>query len=124
MLILLLKTQLLELASLELLEQGPRLGLVGKQVQVRSRIALDLDGAVVNAVIDPVRRDPQGAGELGHGQVAGDAARVRLAALAEQAMTQAQEADGAGEYGGVLGGAMPLLRQQGRDLRVAFTRFG
>jgi hypothetical protein len=85
-LILLLKTQLLELARLELLEQGPRLGLVGKQVQVGLRIARDLDGAVVNAVLDPVQRDPQGAGELGHGQVARDPARVRLAALAEQAM--------------------------------------
>ena len=106
MLILLLKTQLLDLAGPELLEQGYRLGLIGEQVEVRLRIAGDLDCAVVNPVIDPVRRDPQAAGDLRHGQGAGDAARMGLAALAEQAMAQAKDADGAGQDGGVLGRAI------------------
>src|SRR5260370_39321743 len=103
MLIPSLKTQLLELASPQLLEQGYCLGLIGEQVEVRCRIEGDLNRAVVNAVIDPVRRDPQGAGELGHGQVPGNAARVRLAALAEQPMAQAEDSDGAGQDSGVLG---------------------
>ena len=124
MLIPSLKTQLLELARPQLLEQGYCPGLIGEQVEVRCRIEGDLNRAVVNAVIDPVRRDPQGVGELGHGQVPGNAARVRLAALAEQPMAQAEDADGAGQDGGMPGGAMALLRQQGRDLFVGFARFG
>src|SRR5438552_11524308 len=124
MLIPSLKTQALELPSPELLEQGHCPGLIGEQVEARLRIEGDLDRAVVNAVLDPVWRDPQGPGELRHGQVAGDAARVRLAPLAEQAMPQAEAADGAGQDGGVLGRAMPLLRQPGRDLLIRFARFG
>ena len=54
-LILLLKTQLLELAGPELLEQGDRLGLIGEQVQVRLGIEGDLDCTIVNPIIDPVR---------------------------------------------------------------------
>ena len=77
MLIPSLKTQALELASPELLEEGYGLGLIGEQVEARGRIEADLNGAVVNAIIDPVRRDSQGAGELRHSQVAGDATRVR-----------------------------------------------
>ena len=44
-----------------------------------------------------------------------------LAALAEEAMTQAKDADGAGQDGGVLGRAIPSPRQQGRDLLVALA---
>ena len=86
MLIPSLKTQLLELAGPQLLERGNGLGLIGEQVEVRLRIAGNLDRAVVDSVIDPVRGDPQRASELGHGQPAGNAAWVRLAAFAEQPM--------------------------------------
>src|SRR5262245_42539435 len=79
----LLKTQLLELTCPQLLEQRDGLGLIGEQVELCCWIEGDLNRAVVNAVIDPVQRNPQGAGELRHGQVPSNAARVRLAALTE-----------------------------------------
>src|SRR5437867_2948207 len=107
MLIPLLKTQLLELARPQLLEQGYCPRAVREQVELRVRIPSDLDRAVVDPVVDPVRRDPQRAGDLWHGAIAGDVTRMRLAPLAEQAVTQPNEADGAGQDGGLLGGAMP-----------------
>src|SRR5262245_44971561 len=57
-LILLLKTQLLDLAGPELLEQGDRPGTIGKQVEARVGIEGDLDCTIVNPIIDPVRLDP------------------------------------------------------------------
>src|SRR5262245_47767887 len=75
-LILLLETQLLELASSELLEQGDRPGPIGEQVQAPRGIEGDLDCSIVNSIIDPVRRDPQAPGELGDGQGARDVSRV------------------------------------------------
>jgi hypothetical protein len=89
----LLKTQLLDLAGPELLEQGRRLGAIGEQVQARLGIDSNLDCTVVNAIINPVRLDPQALGDLGDGQAAGDLTRVGLAALVEEAMTQAEEAN-------------------------------
>jgi hypothetical protein len=50
-----------------------------------------LDRAVVDAVVDPVRRDLQGAGHLRHGQLARDATGVRLAPLDEQPVPQADD---------------------------------
>ena len=86
-LIPLLKTQLLELASPEPLEQGNCLRSVREQVEVRVSMSGHLDRAIVNPVIDPVWRDRQLAGDLRHGQVARNATRMGLAAHAEQAMT-------------------------------------
>src|SRR5262245_28459640 len=86
MLIPLLKTQLLELPSPQLLELGYCPRLVREQEEVRGRIASDRDRAIVNPVINPVRRDPHFAGDLGHGQEAGNVTRMGLAALAEQPM--------------------------------------
>src|SRR6516165_5831575 len=109
-LIPLLKTQLLELARLQLLEQGycPRIGR--EQVELGSAVPDDLDGAVVNPVVDPVHRDPQLAGDLRDGQEACNATRMRLAAHAQQAMTQPNTPDGAGQDAGLLGRTMPLAR--------------
>ena len=55
---------------------------------------------------------PKLLGDLGHGQVAGDVPRMRLAALDEEAMAQANDADGAGQDGGTFGRAIPLPRQR------------
>ena len=74
MVIPLLKTQLLELASPKLPEQGQRLRIVGEQVQVRLPVQGDLNGAIVNAVVDPVTEDAQFLGQRGDGQVAGHTA--------------------------------------------------
>src|SRR5260370_28102337 len=87
MLIPLLKTQLLELASPELLEQGYCLRFVREQVGIRVSMPGHLDRAIVNPVIDPVRSDLQFVGELRYGQEASNATRMGLAAHAEQAMT-------------------------------------
>src|SRR5262249_55766814 len=59
MVIPLLKTQLLELARPQLLEQGYCPRFVGEQVEVRVAVAFHRDGTVVNPVVDPVGRDPQ-----------------------------------------------------------------
>lgn len=124
MLIPSLKTQLLERPRPKLLEQGKRFGLVREQVELRFRIASDPDGAVVNAVLDPVRRDPRGLGDLRHCQVAGDAARMGLPAFAQETMPQAQQPNGAGQDGGMARRAMAFPGQQGRDLLVRLTHLG
>src|SRR5262245_56233583 len=124
MLIPLLKTQLLEPAGPQLLEQGYCPRLVGEQVEVRIGIAGQRDRAVVNPVVDPVRRDAQRARDLRHRQAARDATRMRLTALAKQAMTQAQGLDRAGQPRHLPGRPVSLLRQQGRDLLVALASPG
>ena len=75
--ILLLETQLLELAGPELLEQGHRLGAIGEQVQAGLGIDSNLDFTIVNSIIDPVRLDPQAPRDLADGQAAGDPPRAR-----------------------------------------------
>ena len=87
-LILLLETQLLDLAGPELLEQGDGPGTIGKQVEARVGIEGDLDCTIVNPIIDPVRLDSQTPRDLADGQAAGDPPRVRLAALPEDAMAE------------------------------------
>src|SRR5436309_10417 len=124
MLIPLLKTQLLELASPELLEQGYCLRFVREQVEIRLAMPDDLDRAIVNPVIDPVRGDLQFAGDLRYGQEAGNATGMGLAAHAQQPVTQTNAPDGTGQDGRVLGGTMPLLRQPGRDLLVGHAFLG
>src|SRR5262245_10670370 len=103
MLIPSLKTQLLERACLKLLEQGNGFRLVREQIKMRFPIPANPDSAVVDAVIDPVRREPRGPSDLRYRQVAGYAARMGLPAFAEQPMTQPQDANRAGQDGGVLG---------------------
>src|SRR5215813_11377718 len=49
---------------------------------------------------------------------------MRLTALAEQSVSQPEDADGAGQHGRVLGGAIPLPRQQGRDLLIRLAFLG
>src|ERR1700730_10644675 len=120
----LLKTQLLELAVPELLEQGHGLRLVGEQVETRLLIPTDTDGTVVNPIVNPVRRDLQGPGELRDRQGTGDAARMGLPALAQEAMPQPNEPDRAGQDGLMPGRAMPLLGQQCRDLHVRLAFLG
>src|SRR5262249_44907956 len=85
----LLKTQLLDLTSPELLEQGDRFGLVGEQVQVRCGVPGDLNCAIVDLMIDPPGLDAQAFGELRDRPMSGNVPWVRLTALAEQPMTQA-----------------------------------
>src|SRR5690349_15521640 len=114
-LILLLKTQLLELAGPELLELGDRLGLIGEQVEARVGIEDNLDCTIVNPIIDPVGLDPQTPRDLTDGQAAGDPPRVRLAPLPEEAMAEPEETDRAGQHGRVSRRAMPLPGQDGRD---------
>src|SRR5262245_39723522 len=110
MVIPLLKTQLLELARLQLLEQGYCPRFVGEQVELRRAVPDDGDGAVVNPVVDPVRGDRQLLGNLRHSQRAGKATWMRLAAHAQQAMTQTNDADRAGQYHRPLGRTIAFAR--------------
>lgn len=55
--ILLSKMELLDRSLGKLREPFERTGLVRKQIQVGGSISGDLDGAIVNAIIDPVRSD-------------------------------------------------------------------
>src|SRR5262249_17410485 len=123
-LILLLETQLLDLAGPELLEQGDGPGTIGKQVEAGVGIESDLDGTIVNPIIDPVCLDPQAPRDLADGQAAAHPPRVRLAPLPEQAMAEPEEADRAGQHGRVPRRAMPLLAEDGRDLLVGLPRGG
>ena len=57
--ILLLKTQLLELTGPKLLELGHRLGAIGEQVQAGLGIDINWDCTIVNPIINPVRLIPR-----------------------------------------------------------------
>src|SRR5262249_46782726 len=98
MVIPLLKTQLLEPAGPQLLEQAYCPRLVGEQVEVRVWISGHRDGAVVNPVVDPVGCDSQLSSDLRHRQAARDVPGMRLTALAEQSVSQPKDADGAGQH--------------------------
>jgi hypothetical protein len=69
--------------------RSPRHATVLPSTARQLPIPAEPDRAVVNPVVDPVRSDPQGTGDLRHPQATGDAARVRLPALAPQPMAQA-----------------------------------
>ena len=65
-----LETQLLELARSKLPELGQGFGSVREQEELPCRVESYLDCTVVNTVIDPVDREPEFAGDLGHGETA------------------------------------------------------
>ncbi len=81
-----LKMQFLELGREKFLEQRKSSGLVGEEKQVGLGITCYLDGAIVNAVVKPVRRDFELSCQLGYGQEARDITGMGLAPLQEQAM--------------------------------------
>ena len=116
-----LETQLLERASLKLLEPGDRLGLVGEQVEVSAGIPGHLDRAVVDAIVDPVSRGFQRTGELRHRQRTGNVAWMRLSAFVEQALTQADAADGAWQDLMVLGRPISFFGQQSSNLLITLA---
>src|SRR5262249_4417000 len=88
MLIPSLKTQLLELTRSQLLEPGDGFPLVREQIKARFPILGHLNHAVMDSVVDPVRRQPGGAGDLRHRQLTRDPPRMRLPALAQEPMTE------------------------------------
>src|SRR5208337_5455248 len=77
----LLKTQVLELPRLQLLESGQRSGSVGKEIQFPLGVSGHLDRPIVDAIIDPVRRDLQRHCDLRYRQASRNPARMRLTAL-------------------------------------------
>ena len=91
----LLKTQGVELPCPELPELGEGLGGVGEQIQLPFGVERDLDRAVVDAVVDPAPFESQLRGELRYRQEARDLPRVRLPAVAEQAVTEPNDLHGA-----------------------------
>ena len=69
-------------------------------------------------MIEPVRYHAERLGELGHGEIPGDLARVGLMAVAEQAMAKANRPDRAGQDRRALRRAMPEPRQTLGDLLI------
>src|SRR5262249_20681821 len=124
MLIPSLKTQLLELANPQLLEPSDGFPLVGEQIKTRFAIPGNLNGAVMDPVVDPVRRQPDGAGDLRHRQLTRDPPRMRLPALAQEPMTEPNYPYCAGQHRRVLGRTMPRGGEQRRDLLVLLAGSG
>ena len=93
-----LETQLLELARSKLPELGQGFGSVREQEELPCRVESYLDCTVVNTVIDPVDREPEFAGDLGHCEIPWDLSRVRLTLLDEQAVPQANPPDGTDQH--------------------------
>src|SRR3954451_9481674 len=91
----LLKTQGVELSCSESPKPCEGRRGVGKQVQLSFGVELDLDRAVMDSVVDPVPLESQLRGELRYRQEARDLPRVRLPAVAEQAMTEPNDLHGA-----------------------------
>src|SRR3954465_14884677 len=119
-----LQANLLDLSRLELLKKRDGHWRIWEQKELEIRVALDLDRAVMDPVIDPVLRDLKPLGDLGHGEVARDAARMRLTLLDEQAMTEADDLDRADQHDGTFRRAMALPGQVLGDLLVRFSLLG
>jgi hypothetical protein len=63
--------------------------LIGKQIQPCRFIFGNLDGTIVNAIIDIVDRDVEGLSQLRDGEITVNAARMRLTPLLQNAVLQA-----------------------------------
>src|SRR3954454_569522 len=97
----LLKTQGVELPRPEFSEPVEGLGGVREQIQLSSGVERHLDRAVVDPVVDPAPFEIQPLDELRHRQETGDPPRVRLLAVAEQAVAEPDESHRAGQDGRV-----------------------
>jgi hypothetical protein len=92
----LIKTQVLGNAGFELLEFLEGLWVVWKDVQASLFIFGNLDTAIVDAIIQPVRGHLQDLSKLGKGEKTGDLTRVGLTALLKNTVAQANGFDGTG----------------------------
>src|SRR3954451_17791521 len=114
----LLKTQGVELPRPESSEPVEGLGGVREQIQLPFGVERDLDRAVVDAVVDPAPLEIQLLDELRHRQETGDLPRVRLPAVAEQAVAEPDEPHRTGQDGRVPRRVMTTLGQTSGDLFI------
>src|SRR3954447_6730879 len=114
----LLKTQGVELPRPELSEPVESLGGVREQIQLSSGVERDLDRAVVDAIVDPAPFEIQPLDELRHRQETGDLPRVRLLAVAEQAVAEPDESHRAGQDGRVSWRVVTTIGQASGDLFI------
>ena len=89
-----------------------------EQKELGLRIALDLDRSVVNTIIDPVLRDLKPLGDLRHGEMARDAAGMRLTPLYEESMAKTNDLDRADQHDGPFRRAVALPSQVLGDLSI------
>jgi hypothetical protein len=94
------------------------LGRVREQIQLPFGVERDLDRAVVDAVVDPAPFEVQLLDELRHRQEAGDVSRVRLPAIAEQAVAEPDEPHRAGQDGRVSRRVVTTIGQTSGDLFI------
>jgi hypothetical protein len=92
------RSEAVQLAGFEFLERTQGLGAIREQLETCLGIQLNGNPAVVNAVIDQVRRDAELGRKLGNGEAAGDAAQMRLAALAQDTVPQPDGLDRARQH--------------------------
>src|SRR5271156_2308844 len=120
----LLQTDLLNLSRFELLKQGDDHWSIWEQEELGIRVAFDPDRAVVNPIIDPMLRDLEPLGDLGHGEVARDVSRMRLTPLDEDSVAKADDLDRAGQHDGTLRRPVALLGQVLGDLPIRLPLTG
>ena len=88
---------------MQLPESGQRRGTAGKEIQPPFGIQGYLDRPVVNAIIDPVRRDLQRRCDLRYRQATRNLTRMRLTTLDQQPMPEPDRLHGAGQHRCMLG---------------------
>src|SRR6266566_4117199 len=89
------KTELLDRACQQLLEAVEGCRLIRKQIQLGLLVFRNLDRAIVNPIINPVRGNVKRLGHLGKRERPSHMTRMRLTAYQELPMLQAQPPDGA-----------------------------
>ena len=72
--------------------------LIRKEIQSSLWISVHPNPPIVDAIIDPVRRDLEQACQLRNGQHARDRARMRLTACLQYAMSQTENLDGTAQH--------------------------
>ena len=103
------KADLVTRPRTQLLQLGDGGGMIRKQGEACGPLFGERDAAVVQPIVQPMRRHLEGACALGHRHIPRELARVGLMPLLQDAVPQAHTFDGAGQDGEARGRAIAAL---------------
>src|ERR1017187_5968623 len=106
-----IKSEQFKFACFELSKRSKRSRFIWEEIQLRTRVTSKRDGAVVDAIVNPVERDAYGAGDLRHGEISVDLPWRGLPGELENAVPQADSLHGADDKPGAHRRAKALGRE-------------
>src|ERR1017187_8083140 len=106
-----IKSEQFKFACFELSKRSKRSRFIWEEIQLRTRFTGKRDGAVVDAIVNPVERNAYGACDLRDGEISVDLARMGLSGKLENAVSQADSLNGADDEPGAHRRAEALGRE-------------